>query len=68
MIAEQIKVANVKCPGCAQSIETQLGALEGVNEVKVEITEGTVSVAYDQADNRDEIKQKLEAIGYPEIK
>jgi copper chaperone len=60
-----IEVENIKCGGCANTIETRLRKLEGVTQVNVEIEHGRVSV--DAADDsREQLVRTLLQSGYPE--
>lgn len=66
MISEEIKVANVKCSGCANSIQTKLMHIPGVSKVEVDIDNDTVNVEYSEDSIREELISKLHAMGYPE--
>jgi len=65
MITESIKIANLKCSGCATTIKTELLKLKGVKEAEVLQDEDLVNVSYDQID-RSAIIDKLHGLGYPE--
>ncbi len=60
-----VKVDNIKCGGCANSIRKTLMALEGVEDVAVDIEEGCVQVSGDEHSRR-QVVEKLAAMGYPE--
>ncbi len=60
-----INVENIKCGGCARSIENSLLKLSGVAEVRVDVEQGQVSVE-GESFNSAEIAQKLLSLGYPE--
>jgi copper chaperone len=60
-----IEVENIRCGGCANSIETRLRKLDGVSKVSVDIEQGRVSVdAVD--DRRERLVSTLLQSGYPE--
>ncbi len=61
---EEIKVANVKCGGCAATIREQLAPLSGVKDVDVDIQTGIVKVRGDGL-SRGVLEEKLRSIGYP---
>jgi copper chaperone len=61
-----IKVANLKCSGCANSIQSKLGSLEGMEQVKVDIENDEVSVNFQTPLLLDTIKAQLLSMGYPE--
>jgi len=60
-----INVENIKCGGCANTIETRLRKLEGVSRVSVDIEQGRVSVDATD-DNREQLVSTLLQSGYPE--
>jgi copper chaperone CopZ len=61
-----IKVENVKCNGCANTIKHGLLKIKGVNEVNIDIENGVIHVENDEIAQREEIVSKLHAMGYPE--
>lgn len=60
-----IEVENIKCGGCANTIETRLGKLDGVSAVQVEVDQGRVTVEAGDAD-RARLAEALLRSGYPE--
>ena len=62
-----IPIQNLKCGGCAATIKNKVRQLEGVNTVQVDEVEGTVTVSYDADNVLATVKQKLMALGYPEV-
>ncbi len=66
-MAKQIfTVQNVKCGGCANTIEEGLKALDGVQDVAVEVASGQVSVTGEGL-ARAVLADKLADLGYPEV-
>jgi len=65
MSTEQFTVANVKCGGCVANIEKNLGALDNVQQVKVEQATGTVTISGEALD-RAALASTLAQLGYPE--
>ncbi|MDX6750711.1 heavy metal translocating P-type ATPase [Geminicoccaceae bacterium 1502E] len=62
----RLEVDGMDCAGCARKIETALGRLEGIGEVRVSVPNGTVSVAgVPDAARREEIVRTLGKLGYP---
>lgn len=57
-------VLNVKCGGCATSIQNGLKKIEGITDVQVDIPTGKVSVEGNELDE-NLIKQILSELGYP---
>jgi len=65
MQTETIKVANLKCNGCASTIKKELSALQGVTKTEVDIDNDAIQLEYD-AINRQVIIDRLLQLGYPE--
>jgi len=61
---EEIKVANVKCDGCAATIRDGLASLPGVKEISVDVPTGTVRIIGEGVD-RGGVEDKLRELGYP---
>jgi copper chaperone CopZ len=60
----ELLVENVKCGGCANTIQEGLSALQGIHEVTVDIESGTVTI-HGEGYNDKEIHSKLNDLGYP---
>lgn len=63
-MSEQISVENIKCGGCANSIQKGLLKIEGVDSVNVDIEQGVVNI--EGHAQRDALVQSLLSMGYPE--
>lgn len=62
-----IKIDNLKCGGCATSIEMGLLALEGVSKAHVVNEANEVEITYsNEGTTLANIKNKLRQMGYPE--
>lgn len=61
----EIKVENIKCHGCANSIKNGLLKVKGVEDVDVRIDQGIIDVNGKDMD-RNEIVSRLHSMGYPE--
>ena len=62
-----IDVENVKCNGCAATIQSALGETDGVQHVAVDVPTGRVQVEADAAAvSRDTLVTILSALGYPQ--
>jgi copper chaperone len=59
------EVVNIKCGGCARSIDKALRALPGVQSVAVDVERGMVS-AEAGAESREPLRAELLRLGYPE--
>lgn len=60
-----IEVENIKCGGCANTIESRLRKLDGVTDVQVEVEQGRVTVEAGD-DDRTKLAETLLRSGYPE--
>lgn len=61
----QIQVENIKCGGCANTINTRLKELDCVDDCTIDIENGVVNISGDEKD-RDEVSRLLSRLGYPE--
>ena len=60
-----IKVEGMSCSHCENAIKQSVGAMEGVNEVFVNLEKKTVSVDYNSSKvSLDKIKKEIEDQGY----
>ncbi|WP_336045972.1 copper chaperone CopZ [Solibacillus ferritrahens] len=60
-----LNVNGMTCGHCVKAVETSVGALAGVQEVKVDLTEKKVAVAYNEdAVSVDKIKETIDEQGY----
>ncbi len=62
----EIIAQNIKCSGCANSIQNGLSKLDGVEEVAVNIETGAITVK--GSASKDLISEELFKLGYPEKK
>ena len=61
-----LKAPDISCEHCQHTIESDIGTMQGVSLVKVDIPQQTVLVHYDpQAITRDQIVAEMGEIGYP---
>ena len=60
-----IEVENIKCGGCARTINGKLTAIAGVAEVQIDIENGRIILQAPE-DSRAELVETLLAAGYPE--
>jgi len=59
---EEINVKGMTCKSCVEKIEKELKLLEGVEDVKVDLTEDKVVVDYEG--DLEKIKEKINDLGY----
>ncbi len=60
----KLRVANVKCGGCASTIRDGLLTLPGIETIEVDIASGTVQISGTDMDTMA-IQTKLGELGYP---
>ena len=66
MKSEHILIDNLKCTGCATSIEKGLKSVEGVEEVHVDVHTSRLEINCNENVTRDVLLKKLGNMGYPE--
>ena len=65
MTNQVFNVPDIHCDHCASSIEGAVGAIAGVEKVKVQVAERTVDVTYDDTSvELDAIVTAIEEQGY----
>ena len=63
----EIKVENIKCGGCMNSIKTALLKMANVHEVNIDKETETVKIDSSLPIDREEITRQLAKMGYPEV-
>ena len=62
-----IKVANLKCYGCANTIKKNIIKFKEVSNVEIDVENSLVDIEFSGNDNNiEEYKGKLKKLGYPE--
>lgn len=64
---KSIVVQNLRCGGCARTITTKLSEIQNVSDIKVDVNTATISFLVQNSEEGLEVKQKLKALGYPEV-
>ncbi|MBF7095571.1 copper ion binding protein [Alkalibacter mobilis] len=59
-----IKVEGMSCSHCVNSVETAVGAIDGVSGVAVDLEGKTVTVDHDSSVTLDNLKDAIEGQGY----
>lgn len=65
-MTHHIKVNNVSCDGCINTIQTELGKIEGVKSVSFDKL--SLSVKVEGAVSKNTLTKTLNQLGYPEQK
>ena len=61
-----IKIQNLKCHGCANTITKGLQSIEGISEVNILVEESAVNFEMTDEKLIEQVKEKLLKMGYPE--
>lgn len=59
-----LKVDGIECGGCEKRIQNSVKMIDKVQEVVASHEHGTVSVMVEEGVNEQEIKEKIEEIGF----
>lgn len=62
-----IQVENIKCGGCANSIQSSLNRIDGISQVEVNIEAGLVDFETQTELATESAKKQLLKMGYPEV-
>ena len=62
-----IIVQNLKCGGCANTINNKLSEIENISDIEVKVEESKVSFNYSKEADAFAVKDTLKALGYPSI-
>lgn len=57
-------VVGMTCDHCARAVTAEVGALEGVSDVHVDLQAGQVQVTADRALSTENLRQAIEEAGY----
>ncbi|MFC7340208.1 heavy-metal-associated domain-containing protein [Saccharopolyspora griseoalba] len=58
------QVTGMTCQHCVASVTEEVGEIEGVTEVKVDLPTGAVTVVSDAEVARDQVRAAVEEAGY----
>ena len=61
----QFEIQNLKCDGCGNTILRNLGNIDGIDQIHLDVDSGTVSFEHDQAIKAQEVRSALSTMGYP---
>jgi copper chaperone len=62
-----IKIQNLKCSGCENTIKHNLEEIKSVNNIQINQEEGAVTFDYENDLILEKVKSRLKNIGYPEV-
>ncbi|WP_329106103.1 cation transporter [Micromonospora sp. NBC_01699] len=58
------QVTGMTCAHCAQSVQTEIGALPGVSKVRVDVGKGAVTVDSEQPLDESAVRAAVNEAGY----
>ncbi|MEH1126127.1 heavy-metal-associated domain-containing protein [Micromonospora sp. CPCC 206061] len=64
MITQTYRVKGMTCGHCVNSVSSEVGALPGVDNVQVDLTSGTVTVASTAALDEQAVRDAVDEAGY----
>ena len=64
---ETVTIQNLKCGGCANTIQNKLLEIDGINTVDINLEKDEVSIEFQESQNMETAKSKLKTLGYPTI-
>ena len=59
-----ITVDGMTCGHCVNAVQTEVGKLDGVTDVAVDLASGQVTIVANQAPDADALRQAVEEAGY----
>jgi copper ion binding protein len=63
-VTTSYRVSGMSCDHCVHAVSTELGKIEGVRGVAVDLPTGTVSVTSDQPVDRSAVSDAVDEAGY----
>lgn len=63
---QTIYIQNVKCSGCAHTIQTKLESIKSISNIEINVENGQVTFECDSKEALLTVKKTLKSIGYPE--
>lgn len=60
-----IEIQNLKCGGCAKTIENNLGQIANLELVTIDVENGSITINTNSDDALSQAEKKLQEIGYP---
>ncbi|SNZ00749.1 heavy-metal-associated domain-containing protein [Flagellimonas pacifica] len=60
-----VKIQNLKCGGCANTIKKKISALKSIEDVFVNVETDEVSFGYEGNEDFEAVKKELSKLGYP---
>ncbi len=60
-----LKIQNLKCGGCANTIEKRLETFEKIQNVSIAVEASEISITHTDSLSLDEVRSALVKLGYP---
>ncbi len=58
-------IQNLKCGGCANTIEKKLNSIDGISDITIDVEESTVSFTHETDEAIEVVHKSLSKLGYP---
>lgn len=62
-----LTIQNLKCAGCANTIQSKLSNIEGVSNIEINIDASTINFNYINEEHLVDVENQLQRLGYPKI-
>jgi len=60
-----VAIQNLRCDGCKKIVATQLKELEGISNVAIDVSSGTLSFDYRTHNTLEGLRIQLKTMGFP---
>ena len=60
----ELEVAGMTCDHCARAVSAEVGALDGIREVRVDLPTGKVRITTDRPLSTAQLREAVEEAGY----
>ncbi len=67
MVTEQFRVPGMSCQHCVNAVRKEVGALAGVSQVDVDLSQKIVTVVHDDDVDITEIVMAIKDAGYDDV-
>lgn len=68
MTEKTVAVPNISCGHCVMTIEREVGELDGVDRVRADVSDRTVTVSWNEGDTSwAEVEARLVEINFPPV-
>jgi copper chaperone CopZ len=65
MMKTRVIIQNLKCGGCANTINKKLESLDGITEITIELEDSSVTFTHPSKKEFETVHKALSKLGYP---